>query len=103
MTHSITINFPSYEVMKDFVGSFDFVSQYFDGMTDVEGNELCNSNETWDMSHFSVEGTEVSEATTLELFHYFYSGSTGGFKAVKDKYGNNKLIRMGILNPRGQN
>lgn len=102
MTYSIKIDFLSYEVMKIFVGSFDEIAAYFDSQQDDEGNELRNSSDTWGESRFSVEGSQVCDATALEMFQYFYNGSTGGFDWEKDDDGNTSLIRKGILNPRGQ-
>ena len=103
MTHSIKIDFPSYEVMKNFVGSFDEIAYYFDNQQDDEGNELRNSTDTWNESRFSVEGSEVCDATTHQMFQYFYNGSTGGFDWERDNDGNTQVIRKGIVNPRGQN
>ena len=54
MTHSITIDFPSYEVMKTFDGSFEGIKHYFDDQQDDEGEELRNSTETWGKSRFSI-------------------------------------------------
>ena len=93
MKHSIEINFASYEDMKDFVGSFDAISDFLD----------YESPDVWRSARFSIRGTKVSEANSLEISHYFYNGSTGGFSWEKDSDGTSKLIRKGILNPRDRN
>ena len=103
MTHSIKIDFPSYEVMKNFVGSLDNIAYHFDNQQDDEGTELRNSSDTWNESRFSVEGAEVCDATSHQIFQYFFNGSTGGFYCEKDEEGNTQVIRQGIINPRGQN
>ena len=93
MKHSIEIDFASYEDLKDFVGTFDAISDYLD----------YESPDVWRSARFSIGGTKVSEVNSCEISHYFYNGSTGGFIWEKDSDGTSKLIRKGILNPRGQN
>lgn len=110
MKNSIRIDFPSYKVMVDFCGTFDLVSEHFSRLRNDEnecdfGNsdatDLGNSNATWEDTRFSVLGAEVSDATSHELFQYFYNGSTGGFDWERED-GSTKIIRKGIVNPRGQ-
>ena len=80
MKNSIRIDFPSCKVMVDFCGSFDQVSEYFSYLRNDEDDcDLGNSDATWEDTRFSVLGTEVSDATSHELFQYFHNGSTGGF------------------------
>lgn len=102
MTHSITIDFPSYEVMKTFVGSFEGIEHFFDYQQDDEGNQLWDLEETWGKSRFSIKGSEVCDANPLQMFLYFYNGSTEGYDLEKDHDGKIKITRKGIINPRGQ-
>ena len=101
MKNSICIDFPSYEVMVDFCGSFDLVSEHFSHLRNNENEcDLGNSDATWEDTRFSVLGTEVSDATSHELFQYFYNGSTGGFDWETNEDGSTKVIHKGIINPR---
>ena len=101
MKHSICIDFPSYEVMVDFVGSFDQVSEYFEHLRKDKDDfdENGNIRATWEDSRFSVSGTEVCDATSNQLFQYFYNGSTGGFDWERSEDGSTTLIRKGLVNP----
>ena len=101
MKNSIRIDFPSYEVMVEFCQTFDLISDHFIDIRNraEEEGRYCSLN--WKDTRFSVLGTEVSDATSHELFQYFYNGSTGGFDWETNEDGSKKLIRKGIINPRG--
>ena len=102
MFYSITISFPTYRVMKDFVGSFDQISDCLDYREEEQYEEPGTYLSGWHDCRFTIGDTEVSSVSTREISQYFFNGSTGGFDWVKAEDGSTQVVRHGIINPRYQ-